>query len=114
MNIQKAWLRNGGDHRENGEDYRGELFRHGNVRVAVCRDGIKWLLQRRRGRISPGEAVWDTHSYCQTKKALMRLHRAQMGFVAPEIVNLPERTGRACTGQIANASVCQERKQECQ
>ena len=82
------------DHRESRDAYAGELFRHGDVRVALCRDGIQWLLQRRRARFPAGGAAWDTLRYCTTRKALARLHRALVGRDVPELDALPERPGR--------------------
>lgn len=86
------------DHREEADRYRGELFRHGNLRVAVCRDGIQWLLQRRRGVKTVGGAAWRTIAYCVTRKALTRLYQAQSGAVAPELADFPETVSRAKRG----------------
>lgn len=79
-----------GDHRESRENYRGELFRHGRYRVAECKDGLQWLIQRRRPRFLPGGAAWDTLAYCTTRNALLRLHRHFLGLEAPELDLLPE------------------------
>jgi hypothetical protein len=38
------------DTRERSDTYQGEIIRSGTLRVAVCRDGIQFLLQRRRKR----------------------------------------------------------------
>ena len=83
-------------HRETAEDYRGELFRHGIYRVAVCRDGIQWLFQRQRPRFPAGGAAWDTLGYCVTKSGLTRLVRTYMGPVVPELDALPEHFSRRC------------------
>jgi hypothetical protein len=82
------------DWRETADAYAGEVFRKGRYRVAVCRDGIQWLFQRRRPRESPGGAAWDTLGYCVSRKGLMRLHRAHIGPEAPEILTLPEQIER--------------------
>ena len=82
------------DHRETADAYAGELFQQGRYRVAVCRDGIQWLFQRRRPGSSGGGAAWDTLGYCVTREGLMRLHRAHIGPEAPEISALPERIER--------------------
>lgn len=82
------------DHREEADRYRGELFRYGNLRVAVCRDGIQWLLQRRRGTKTLGGAAWRTIAYCVTRKALTRLYQAHCGAVAPELADLAESIAR--------------------
>ncbi len=36
------------EHRETEDDYSGEIFRRGDYRVILCRDGIQWIVQRRR------------------------------------------------------------------
>lgn len=77
--------------RETSDTYEGVLFRKDRYRVSVCRDGIQWLLQRRRHRISPGGAAWDNISYCTTRAALMRRYREYCGHTAPEFSSLPER-----------------------
>ena len=79
------------EHRETRDAYVGELFRHGNYRVAVCKDGIQWLFQRRRPSFRAGGAAWDTIGYFTTRNALIRLYRAKTGAVADELHDLPER-----------------------
>jgi len=88
LQIQSA--RHGGDHCETAETYRGELFRLGRYRVAVCRDAYQWLLQRRRPGFTGGGTAWDTLGYCRTREALIRLHRSCTGCEAPELNDLPE------------------------
>ncbi len=82
------------DHRETADAYRGELFRLGVYRVAVCADGKQWLYQRQ----NPGNAVagarWRTLGYCRTHAAPMRLHARHLQPPAPEIASLPERFSR--------------------
>ncbi|NDR58658.1 hypothetical protein [Aliiruegeria sabulilitoris] len=82
------------DHREEADGYRGEVFRHGNFRVAECRDGIQWLLQRRSGTRTVGGARWRTLAYCVTREALTRLYQAHSGAVAPKLAELPESINR--------------------
>lgn len=79
----------GTDSRETAETYRGELFRLGRYRVAVCRDGFQWLYQRKRAVISPRGVAWNTVGYCVSRNALARLHRAYNGAEAQEISALP-------------------------
>lgn len=80
----------GMDHRETSDHYRGEVFRSGGFRVAVCRDDLQWLFQRKRPTVSPGGAAWDTLGYCCTRNALMRLHREFSGVDAVELSAFPE------------------------
>lgn len=83
------------DHRESSDRYRGEIWRNGKHRVAVCRDGIQWLLQRQRpGKAGVGGA-WDTIGFCTTRKALIRLHRQHIGSEAMELHGLPNSIERA-------------------
>ncbi len=82
------------DHRETAEAYRGEVLRLGRFRVAVCRDEMQWLFQRRRPGYAGGGAAWDTLGYFVTRAALARLHRAHTGTDATEIAALPERFER--------------------
>ncbi len=84
------------DHRETDENYKGELFRHGIYRVAVCRERIQWLFQRQRPQISTGGAAWDTLGYCVSKSGLTWLVRAHIGCDMPELKNLPEHFHRRC------------------
>lgn len=79
----------GPDHREEADGYRGELFRHGDFRVAECRDGIQWLLHRRRPTKTAGGAAWRTIAYCVTRKALIRLYQQHSGGMAPELADFP-------------------------
>ncbi len=81
------------DHREEADNYRGEVFRHGDFRVAVCRDGIQWLFQRRRATRTVGGAAWRTLGYCVTRKALARLYQAHIGVTPPELAELPDTIG---------------------
>ena len=45
-------------HREKDGNYRGEIVRSGRYRVAVCKDGIQWLLQYRRNNEECARARW--------------------------------------------------------
>lgn len=84
----------GTDHRETADGYWGELFRIGDYRVAVCRDGIQWMYQRRE-RTKAGDAGrWLTVGYCRTRAALERLHRENLQPPVPEIAVLPDRFNR--------------------
>ena len=83
-----------GDHRESADDYRGELFRSGNLRVAVCADGLQWLYQRRDPVKAMAGARWRTLGFCRTRAALERLQRENLQPPAPEIAALPERFKR--------------------
>lgn len=64
-----------GDHRESSDRYRAEVYRSGNWRVAVSRDGIQWLLQHQRpGKAGVGGA-WDSRHYFRKRETALRLWR---------------------------------------
>ena|SRR6056297_3269569 len=81
----------GPDRRETANGYRGVIFDLGQYRVAVCRDDLQWLFQRRRPGFASAEKAWDTLGHCVTRKALIRLQRSHMGADAPALLTLPER-----------------------
>ncbi|MGJ8583878.1 MAG: hypothetical protein ACSHXD_07305 [Marinosulfonomonas sp.] len=80
------------DHRETGDNYAGELFRYGDYRVVLCRDGIQWIIQRHR---KGAAARWKAFGYCTTRAALARLWATHTGENAAEISALPEFIRRA-------------------
>lgn len=86
------------DHREEADGYRGEVFRRGDLRIAECRDGLQWLLQRERPTRTAGGAAWRTLAYCVTRKALTRLYTAHSGAPVPELAELPETINRGKGG----------------
>ena len=78
------------DHRETADDYRSVVWREGRYRIAECRDGIQWLVQRQRPGNPGVGAAWDTLVYATTRNGLMRLHRAHIGGEAAAIAAFPE------------------------
>jgi hypothetical protein len=86
--------RPGTDHRETADGYRGVILDLGRYRVAICRDGLQWLFQRRRPGFAGVGPAWDSIGYCTTRKALIRLQRSHMGADAPALLDLPERFKR--------------------
>ena len=82
------------DHRESTDGYRGVILTLGEYRVAVCRDGLQWLFQRRRPGFAGVGAAWDTLGFCTSRNALNCLHRSHMGVEAPALLDLPERFKR--------------------
>lgn len=61
------------DHRETSDRYHGELFRDGDYRVVVCRNGFQWIIQRATRAGSPAGPRWIGEHYVTTQKALVRL-----------------------------------------
>jgi len=83
-----------GSNRETAENYARVIHRLGEWRVAECRDGIQWLLQRRRPGFTGVGTAWDTIHYCVTRKALFRLWTGLTGDGGEWLSNnLPERIG---------------------
>ena len=68
------------------DDYAGELFRLGNVRLVVSafRDG--WLVQKRRSK-----GRWLTCASCQTQCEVLRWWIALTGDSGAEVCRLPVR-----------------------
>ena len=55
-------------------------------RVIVCRDGLQWILQRRKAVV--GDPVWQGRSYCSSRDALLRC-------VVEHVTGTPAATGDA-------------------
>lgn len=62
--------------RETSDNYRAELFRVGQYRVIICREGLQWILQKQRFKKSVLGAAWRNLCYCTTKDALIRRQQA--------------------------------------
>lgn len=80
----------GTDHRESADGYRGVIYDLGGYRVAVCKDGLQWLFQRRRPQFKGVGPAWDSLSFCTTRTALIRVQRSHMGCDAPALLTLPK------------------------
>jgi hypothetical protein len=85
-------------HRESDNNYHGVIaVLNDRWRVIVCRDGIQWTLQQRKGE-RRGTARFDARSYCRTREALIRLSRTHAGKICPAAMTileaLPERIGQ--------------------
>lgn len=79
-------------HRESDDRYAGALYTDGRWRVAVCRDGTQFLLQRQRLRKSGVGGAWDSLRYCMTRAALIRDWHALTGDLGLVLIDLlPER-----------------------
>ena len=63
-------------HHESADEYSGIIARlDARHRVITCKDGVQWILQRKRGERC-GRARWTGVGYCLTREALLRLCRA--------------------------------------
>ena len=89
--VPEAQAMPGTDHRESADGYRDVILTLGQYRVAVCRDGLQWLFQRRRPGFAGVGPAWDTLGFCTSRNALIRLQRSHMGAEAPALLDLPER-----------------------
>lgn len=77
------------DTRERSDSYRGEILCVGECRIAVCRDGIQWLLQHRRNGPKEGAtAAWGNLGFCTSRAALVRLWRAHTGEDGTDLLAL--------------------------
>ena len=86
-------------HREEADNYHTVVFKTETHRVIPCRDGIQWILQRRKG-LRHGQPRWASISYCTTRKALVRVWHAKTGDYngAVKLGRLPERIGGLADG----------------
>lgn len=82
------------EHRETRDGYCRTIVSDGSHRVILCKDGIQWIIQRRRPNAEAGRAAWDALGYCTSKTALMRLSRPLFGLIPPEIDGLPDHCRR--------------------
>jgi hypothetical protein len=77
-------------HRESDDAYHAVVARlNGSWRVIACKDGIQWILQRRRGE-RRGGARFDSRSYCRTREALIRVCREHAGEISPSAMAVLE------------------------
>ena len=63
--------------RESQDDYVNVIYTNGDHRVALCRDGLQWLLQKHSGQ------HWKSISFCVTATALAREWRNKVGTATP-------------------------------
>jgi hypothetical protein len=68
---------------EEASDYHAIVAQLNDTwRVIVCRSGIQFILQHRRGE-RRGRARWENRSFCRTSEALNRLSRKHAGAIDP-------------------------------
>lgn len=96
-------------HRETDHDYAHVLFRFPcGWRLAECRDGIQWLLQKPRS--SSPDSAYVTVRFHRRKDALMRSVHALTGTDEAVLVHLladlPERLDEAASA-ARRASFCE-------
>lgn len=82
------------DHRETADLYRGEGYRLGRYRFAVCRGGLQWLDQRHRAGYAGAGAAWDMLSHHYAQNTPIRLQGSPMGSEALAMATPPGRLMR--------------------
>ena len=87
MNTQTA-----PDYREGSDSYARTIYTEDRHRVALCRDGIQYLLQRRIDKAHGPE--WKSLRFCTTGNSAARDWRWMLGLkstdpVASQISQLP-------------------------
>lgn len=84
--IARACSASALSHREEDGDYSGLLVTlNDDWRVIVCRDGIQWILQKRRGK---GSNRFAAVSYCRRRDGLVRCIGERCGEVHPFALDL--------------------------
>jgi hypothetical protein len=71
-------------HRERDSAYPAVARLSDSLRVIDCKDGIQWILQRRRGD------RWCGVAYCRRRDALIRESVKLLGHVPDALLALPE------------------------
>ncbi|MGR3545525.1 MAG: hypothetical protein ACU0DX_00230 [Roseovarius sp.] len=80
--------------KESDDYYHTVIFQIDDWRVIVCRDGIQWIIQRRR-RAGRRRVEWKGRSYHTTRDVLIRDWRRHTGDAGTFLVaSVPERIGR--------------------
>jgi hypothetical protein len=75
------------DLREASNTYARVVYTEGHHRVALCKDGIQYLLQRRSDKTRGTE--WRSLRYCVTSRALARDWRKITGTAVPDEIATP-------------------------
>ena len=73
-------------HRETDENYFGVIVREGVWRVIACRNGIQWILQRRRRSERAAGGRWVAVGYYLSRGPLIDRWRKETGM-QPESLN---------------------------
>jgi hypothetical protein len=82
--------------RETSDNYCREIFRHGNHRIILCKDGIQWIIQRHKvSKSTRAGQRWKAIAYPCTKNTLTRLWASNTGDLCPDTLGgLPEYANR--------------------
>ena len=77
------------DLRECSDQYIDVLFAYGDYRVIACKNGIQWILQRRRAGTPYAGRAWDALSYTTERASLERLWQMKTGNSYSALAALP-------------------------
>ena len=72
---------------ETADDYCVVIARHSCLRIILCRDGIQYIIQKRKK--GGAKRPWRSLSYSTTKKALLRLCTGLNWPIGPDLERLP-------------------------
>ncbi len=78
-------------HCETSATYENVIAAAGEHRIAICKQNMQWLFQRRRPRKQGAGERWDNIGYCITRLGLMRLQRAENADLQRVIESMPEK-----------------------
>lgn len=73
---------------ETADEYRLVITQHGIFRVIHCRDGIQFIVQKRKN--GGAKRPWRSISYFTTQKALLRLCVGLNWPIGPDLEQLPD------------------------
>ncbi len=81
-------------HRETDENYLGVIAREGDWRVITCRDGIQWIMQRRRRSERAAGVRWEAVGYYLSRDVLIASWRKGTGTTSEALNDLSKICGR--------------------
>ena len=82
-------------HRERDADYYGVIHTEGAWRVIVCKDGLQYIIQKRRTAAeSMSPAHWGGRHFCTTRQSLMRLWERDVRGPTSMLAMLPDHAAR--------------------
>ncbi|MFT6527178.1 MAG: hypothetical protein ACJAXG_001125 [Celeribacter sp.] len=75
-------------HRETSDQYARVIALGTNARVIECRQGLQWIIQRKKGGTQPR---WLSLGYCTSKTTVLRLWTGLGETPCPNLAALPDR-----------------------
>lgn len=74
-------------HQEKSDQYARVIALGANARVIECRNGLQWIIQRRKGGT---QSLWLSLGYCTSKTAVLRLWTGLGEAPCPALTALPD------------------------